>query len=160
MGSKTIWQRIVEEAKKAFYLTLYFGLWFSALTLLTHEILQQDGLPYGHIGLAWIKAAICAKFILIGQAIYPMRHSQGNDLWQIVLPRSFVYLAVVFALNVVEVICEGMYRGDSFAVASHHFADGSPIYAFALAWVYWLILVPFLLMGSLEHCIKGAPQKG
>lgn len=160
MSGKTIGQRILEELKKAFYLTLYFGLWFSALTLLTHEILQQDGLPYGHIGLAWIKAAICAKFILIGQAIYPMRHSQGNDLWQIVLPRSFVYLAVVFALSVVEVVCEGMYHGDSFSVALHHFADGSPIYAFALAWVYWLILVPFLLMGSLERYTRGGQQNG
>lgn len=150
MGNETIGQRIAGEAKKAFYLTLYFGFWFSALTLLTHEILQQDGLPYGHIGMAWIKAAICAKFILIGQAIYPMGLSKGHDLWRIVLPRSFVYLAVVFVLSVVEVVCEGLYHGNSFVTALQHFANGSPLYAFALAWVYWLILVPYLLMGSLE----------
>lgn len=154
MNHESVGRKIAGEAKKALQLTLYFGFWFSALTLLTHEILQQNGLPFGHIGLAWIKAAICAKFILIGQAIYPMRHSKGGDLWQIVLPRSFVYLAVVFVLNVVEVVADGMWHGKTFDVALHHFANGSPVYAFALAWVYWLILTPYLLMGSLAVWIR------
>lgn len=160
MAGETVGQRIIGEVKKALRLTIYFGFWFSALTLLTHEILQQEGLPFGHIGLAWIKAAICAKFILIGQAIYPLQHSKGNDLWRIVLPRSFVYLAVVFVLSVVEVVCEGLYHGERFEAALHHFANGSPLYAFALAWVYWLILMPYLLMGSLALCIKGGQQPG
>ena len=154
MSGETIGQRIVGEAKKAFYLTLYFGFWFSALTLLTHEILKQDGLPYGNWGLAWIKAAICAKFILIGQAIYPMQHSKGSDLWSIVLPRSFAYLVVVLALNVVEVVLEGLFHGETVLFSIQHFANGNPLYAFALAWVYWLILVPYLLMGSLGKFIK------
>lgn len=154
MGGETIGQRVVSEAKKAFYLTLYFGFWFSALTLLTHEILKQDGLPYVHWGLAWIKAALCAKFILIGQAIYPMQHSRGFDLWRIVLPRSFAYLAAVFVLSVVEEVVVGWIHGETALFAIQHFANGNPVYAFALAWVYWLILVPYLLMGSLGKFIK------
>lgn len=155
MTQETIGQRIVGEARKAFQLTLYFGFWFSALTLLTHEILQQHGLPYAHWGLAWVKAALCAKFILISQALYPMRRSDGHDLWHIVLPRSFVYLLVVFALNVLEVGIEGLFHGERFAESLQHFANGNPVYAFALAWVYWLILVPYLLMGSLDRYVKG-----
>ncbi len=154
MGEETIGQRIAGEAKKALHLTLYFGFWFSALTLLTHEILKQDGLPFGHWGLAWIKAAICAKFILIGQAVYPMRHSNGRDIWRIVLPRSLVYLAIVFALSVVEAVIEGRFHGENVLFSIQHFANGNPLYAFALAWVYWLILVPYLLMGSLGRFIE------
>ena len=149
MASETIGQRIAVEAKKAFGLTLYFGFWFSALTLLTHEILKQHGLPYGHWGFAWIKAAICAKFILVGQAIYPMQKSKGADLWSIVLPRSFVYLVVVFTLNIVEAVVEGLFHSETLLFSIQHFADGNPLYAFALAWVYWLILMPYLLMASL-----------
>jgi hypothetical protein len=154
MGEETIGQRVAGEAKKAVHLTLYFGFWFSALTLLTHEIMKQDGLPFGHWGLAWVKAAICAKFILIGQAVYPMQHSNGRDLWQIVLPRSFAYLAIVFALTVVEAIVEGQFHGETVLYSIRHFANGNPLYAFALAWVYWLILVPYLLMGSLGRFIE------
>lgn len=154
MGEETIGQRIAGEAKKALHLTLYFGFWFSALTLLTHEILKQEGLPFGHWGFAWIKAAICAKFILIGQAVYPMQHSNGRDLWRIVLPRSLVYLAIVFALSVVEAVIEGRFHGETVLYSMQHFANGNPLYAFALAWVYWLILVPYLLMGSLGRFIE------
>lgn len=154
MPHLTITQRIVGEAKKAFRLTLYFGFWFSAIALLTHEILQQHGLPFTHWGMAWIKAALCAKFILIGQAVYPMRHSNGSDLWRIVLPRSFVYLAVVIGLSILESGVEGMFHGAGFAESLKHFANGEPVYAFALAWVYWLILVPYLLLGSLSRFIS------
>jgi len=154
MGGETIGKRVAGEAKKAFYLTLYFGFWFSALTLLNHEILKQNGLPYVHWGLAWIKAGLCAKFMLIGQAIYPMQHSRGSDLWHIVLPRSFVYLAVVFVLSVAEELVVGLIHGETAMVAIQHFANGTPAYAFALAWVYWLILVPYLLMGALGNFIK------
>lgn len=154
MGEETIGQRIAGEAKKALHLTLYFGFWFSALTLLTHEILKHDGLPFGHWGLAWVKAAVCAKFILIGQAVYPMRHSNGRDLWRIVLPRSLVYLAIVFALSIVEAVIEGRFHDEAVLYSIQHFANGNPLYAFALAWVYWLILVPYLLMGSLGRFIE------
>jgi hypothetical protein len=151
MTKNAIGNRVAEEAKKALQLTLYFWLWFSAIGLLTHEILRQHGLPLGSWGLAIVKAAICAKFVLIGQAIYPMRHTHGKDLWGIVLPRSFVYLIVVLLLSVLEAGIEGAWHGHGFLVGMGHFANGDLTYAFALAWVYWLILVPYLLMGSMDR---------
>jgi len=151
MTEHTFGHRVAEEAKKALQLTLYFWLWFSALGLLTHEILRQHGLPLGTWGLAIVKAAICAKFVLIGQAIYPMRHTHGKDLWGIVLPRSFVYLLVVLSLSVLEAGLESAWHGHGFLEGMSHFANGDPVYAFAIAWVYWLILVPYLLMGSMDR---------
>ena len=146
-----IGHRIAEEAKKALQLTVYFWLWFSAIGLLTHQILREHGLPLGTWGLAIVKAVICAKFVLIGQAIYPMRHTHGKDLWYIVLPRSFVYLLVVLLLSVIEAGVEAAWHGRGFMEGLTHFANGDPVYAFALAWVYWLILVPYLLLGSMDR---------
>lgn len=155
MTAQPMRQRIAEEAKKALHLTLYFWLWFSAISLLTHEILMQHGLPFGSWGLAIVKAAVCAKFVLIGQAIYPMRHSHGRDLWHIVLPRSFAYLLIVLLLSILESGVEAAWHGRGFVEGLTHFADGNPVYAFALAWVYWLILVPYLLMGALDRLRQG-----
>ena len=142
-------QRVAAEAKKAFKLTLYFGIWFSALVFLTHEIMRQDGLPFGHWGLAWIKAALCAKFILIGQAIFPMTAVLSKSIWRVVLPRSFVYLAIVIGLSILEAGLEGLLHGHPFVTSLKHFANGDPIYALAVSWVYWLILVPYLLFDEL-----------
>ncbi len=151
MTAQALGHRVAEEAKKALHLTLYFWLWFSAISLLTHAILREHGLPIGSWGLAIVKAAICAKFVLIGQAIYPMRHSHGKDLWHIVLPRSLVYLMVVVVLSVLEAGVEGAWHGHSFVASLAEFANGDPVYAFALAWVYWLILMPYLMLGALDH---------
>jgi hypothetical protein len=60
----------------------------------------------------------------------------------------------VFSLNVLEVVVEGLFHGERFVDALQHFANGNPVYAFALAWVYWLILVPYLLMGSLDRYVN------
>lgn len=151
MTAKALGHRVATEAKKALHLTLYFWLWFSAISLLTHAILREHGLPIGSWGLAIVKAAICAKFVLIGQAIYPMQHARGKDLWGIVLPRSLVYLIVVVVLSMLEAGIEGVWHGRSFQSGLAGFANGDPIYAFALAWVYWLILMPYLVLGALDH---------
>ena len=64
--------RLGSEMRSAFYLTLYFGVWFSALNLLVHETLGRSGLPLEAWAFAWIKAALCAKFVLVGEMLVPM----------------------------------------------------------------------------------------
>ncbi|MGV0998251.1 MAG: hypothetical protein ACOYBQ_02845 [Fluviibacter sp.] len=149
VNQKSFVQRVAKEAHNALRLTIYFGVWFSAIGLLTHEILRQEGLPFGHWGLAWIKAALCAKFMLIGQAMFPMPTGPTMKPFRAILPRSFVYLAVVFALSVLENGLDGLLHGRSFVASIMNFADGDPLYAFAMAWVYWMILMPYLLFDEL-----------
>jgi len=159
MKTQDIKRRVAGEAKKALHLMLYFWLWFSAIGLLTHAILREHGLPIDSWVLAIVKAALCAKFLLIGQAIYPMRYSHGKDPWRIVLPRSLVYLIVVVVLSVLESGVEGVWRGTSFISGLAGFANGDPVYAFALAWVYWLILMPYLLFTATKPSGAGdVPQ--
>ena len=69
------------EIRKVFHLTVYFGIWFSALTFLLHETEGRAGLPLEAWGFAWIKAAICAKFLLVGQLLIPMpRVSRASSM--------------------------------------------------------------------------------
>ena len=142
-------QRAAAEAKKVFKLIVYFGVWFSALTLLGHETLRQEGLPFGHWGLAWVKAALCAKFMLIGQAMFPMPKTSTTKPFKAILPRSFVYLGVVFALSILEAGLDGLLHGRPFVASIMNFANGDPLYAFAMAWVYWMILMPYLLFDEM-----------
>ena len=71
-------KRLGAEMRSAALLTLYFGIWFSALNLLVHETQGRSGLPLEAWGFAWIKAALCAKFLLIGQMLVPMPRA-GKD---------------------------------------------------------------------------------
>jgi len=141
--------RLGSEIRNVLHLTLYFGIWFSALNLLMHETEGRAGLPLEAWGFAWIKAAICAKFLLIGQLLLPMPDVSKTRLWSAILPRSVIYLLIVLVLSFVEEGVRGAMHGESFLHAMIGFGGGNPLHIFALAWVYWLILVPYLVIAGL-----------
>ena len=137
------------EIRNVLHLTVYFGVWFTALNLLLHETEGRHGLPLEAWGFAWIKAAICAKFLLIGQLLVPMPDVNKTRLWSPILPRSLIYLLIVVVLSFVEEGVRGAMHGESFVHAMAGFGGGNPLHVFALAWVYWLMLVPYLVIAGL-----------
>lgn len=141
--------RLGSEIRNVLHLTLYFGIWFSALNLLLYETQNRAGLPLEAWGFAWIKAAICAKFLLIGQLILPMPDVNKARLWSAILPRSVLYLLIVLVLSFVEEGVRGAMHGEGFIHAMSGFGGGEPLHIFALAWVYWLMLVPYLVIVGL-----------
>lgn len=141
--------RFGAEVRNVLHLTVYFGVWFSALNFLLHETLARAGLPFEAWGFAWIKAAICAKFLLVGQLLVPMPDAFKGRLWPTILPRSVIYLLIVVALSFVEEGVRGMIHGQSFVHAMGEFGGGNPLRILGLAWVYWLILVPYLVIERL-----------
>ena len=142
-----------EEIKKIFILFIYFAIWFSALAFLSYSILSKDGIPYAPLSLALIKALLCAKFMLLGQAIYPMESKAKKPLiWQI-LPRSFVYLLVVLLLSAIEFGLDGWIHHKGFINSLANFGNGDPIHLLALSVMYWLIVLPYLTFMSLSSVI-------
>ena len=141
--------RFGSEIRNVLHLTLYFGIWFSALNLLVHETEGRAGLPLTAWGFAWIKAAICAKFLLVGQLRLPMPDVNKTRVWSAILPRSVIYLLIVLVLSFVEEGVRGAIRGEGFLHAMSGFGGGNPLRIFALAWLYWLILVPYLVIVGL-----------
>ncbi len=147
------------ELKKIFILFVYFAIWFSALSFLSYSILRHDGIPYAPISLALIKALLCAKFMLLGQALYPIESRADKPLvWQI-LPRSMVYLGVVVVLSALESGFEGWIHHRGFINSLANFGNGDPIHILALCLIYWLIVLPYLTFMSLKSVIGNSEMK-
>jgi hypothetical protein len=149
-NTKTIKEKLSEEAKKAFILTLYFGIWFCALTFLGMTTLDERPLPFSHFGIAFIKAAFCAKFMLIAQAIFPLKITSKNSLTKSLLIESLLYLIVVIGLNFIEAGVEGVIHGKEFFVSMTAFSQSNPLHVVAMSIVYWLIVWPYLLLSGLN----------
>lgn len=148
-----------EEIKKMVILFIYFAIWFCALAFLSYSILRHDGIPYAPISLALIKALLCAKFMLLGQALYPIESAKDKPLiWQI-LPRSFVYLGVVVLLSAIESGLEGFIHHRGFISSLANFGNGDPIHILALCLIYWLIVLPYLTFMCLKSVIGTAEIK-
>ena len=95
-------QKIGHELKEYAAISLYLYVCFGAVLLYKASVLQARGIDYAPYGLAAIKALILAKFMLLGHAARLGERYRRKPLIYPVLHSSFVFLALLVALSVVE----------------------------------------------------------
>ena len=101
-SKSTFKEKLIEEAKKALALTLYLGTWFCALAFLAATLLDERPIPLSMFGFALIKAGITAKFLLIGQAVYPIKVDKAHGIVKSLFVESLIYIVIVLGLNYLE----------------------------------------------------------
>jgi hypothetical protein len=141
----TLKEKAKEEALKAFRLTIYFGIWFCALAFLAATSLDERPIPLSIFGFALFKAAICAKFMLVAQAFFPITVDKKSGIVSSLILESLVYLAVVIGLNYLEAGVSGLIHGKEFFISMMNFGKANPLRVVAMSIVYWLIVWPYLL---------------
>lgn len=146
-------QWIKEEFVQAVLLTLYFATWFCAIAFFSFALLREAAIPITPFGLAIIKAALCAKFMMIGKAIFPLRVDANRGLIKSIFWHSIAYLGIVLALSFAESGVDGLLHGKSFIEAVSSFGRGDPVYIAALSLMYWLIIWPYLIVLGLNQSI-------
>lgn len=151
--------RFGEEIKKMLILFIYFSIWFCALAFLSFSVERLQGFPYMHISLALVKALLCAKFMLMGQMLYPIESRRDKPLIGQILSRSLVYLGVVILLSALESGIEGWIHHRGFISSLANFGNGDPIHILALSLIYWLIVLPYLTFMSLQSVIGSSEMK-
>ncbi|QWC99493.1 hypothetical protein G6728_04585 [Polynucleobacter paneuropaeus] len=137
--------KLGSEFKKGISLSLYFGIWFCALAFLGATTLREWPIPLRMFGFALIKAGLCAKFMLIGEAFFPFNPNRRLGIVPSLLAQSLIYLAIVLLLNFLESGVEGLMHGKEFISSLAAFGNGDPLHILALLIVYWLIVWPYLL---------------
>lgn len=138
---------------KTFILTVYLASWFCALVFLSNSILEIDGVPYIGFGMAIIKAAVVAKFMVMGLEMFPLPLEKSSSLIFGILRRSIVYVIVVIALSYLFAGIEGYFHHKEFLESLYSFAGGSLRKLSALAIMYWLIVLPYLAFKGFEEVI-------
>jgi hypothetical protein len=135
-----------EEIAKALQLTIYFGIWFCALAFLGATSLDEKPISLTIFGFALIKAALCAKFMLVGQAFFPIKVNKNNGIVNSLILESLLYLMVVLGLNYLEAGIHGLIHGKDFISSIADFGRSNPLHVVAMSIVYWLIVWPYLLL--------------
>jgi hypothetical protein len=144
---------LIEEAKKAISLSIYFNVWFCSLTFLAATALEERPIPLTIFGIAFVKAALSAKFMLIGQAIYPIKVIKNHGILRSLLIQSIFYLMIVLALNYLEAGIDGAIHGKNFIESMAAFGQADPLHVLAMAIVYWLIVWPYLIFTATQIII-------
>lgn len=152
--------RIKEEFIQASLLALYFAAWFCALAFFSFALLREAAIPITPFGLAIIKAGLCAKFMMIGKAIFPLRVDANRGLIKSIFWHSVAYLGIVIALSFAEAGVDGLLHGKSFIESVTSFGHGDPIYVAALSMMYWLIIWPYLILLGLHQSLGNQTVDG
>ena len=141
----------INETTKVIVLFLYLSVWFSALVFLSNSILRANELPLLNLSLALVKAALCAKFMLVGQSLFPMALGQGRPIFWILMRHSVVYLVIVLALSFFEAGLEGLFHHKPFFESLLNFEKGDPYRLAATSFIYWLIILPYLVFVGIRE---------
>jgi hypothetical protein len=139
-------EKAKEEFVKALQLTVYFGVWFCALTFLMATSRTEQPITLSIFGFALFKAAICAKFMLIAQAAFPIKVNKKYGIVSSLFLVSLIYLLVVLGLNYLEAGVRGLIHGKPFLISMMEFGQSDPLRVVAMSIVYWLIVWPYLLI--------------
>jgi hypothetical protein len=145
--------RIKDEFVQASLLALYFAAWFCAIAFFSFALLREVAIPITPFGLALIKAGLCAKFMMIGKALFPLHVDANRGLIKSIFWHSIAYLGVVLALSFAEAGIDGLLHGKSFLESISSFGHGDPIYIAALSLMYWLIIWPYLIVLGLNQSL-------
>jgi len=107
-------------------------------------------IPLSIFWFALIKAALCAKFMLVGQAIFPIKVNRHHGIVKSLFIESLFYLVVVLALNYFEAGLDGLIHGKNFFISMTAFGQSNPLHVLAMAIVYWLIVWPYLIFAGFK----------
>src|ERR1700730_2336237 len=141
------------ELREFIILTAYLYVCFAALIYLKAAILQAQGVSYTHLGVAIIKAALCAKFMLVGRVFHIGERFKNLPLIVPTLHRSFVFLLLLVVLTFIEEIVMGAIHGRTVLDSISEMAGGTFQQMVATIFIIFLILLPYFAFRSLGEIV-------
>jgi hypothetical protein len=151
----SIGQRVAHEFKQFLIIAAYLYVCFTAIAYLKSAILQAQGITFAPFGFAAVKALICAKFLSIGYVFHlGERYKKQALIWPI-LHSSFVFLALLIVLTVLEELIVGYLHHRAFADSVAEIGGGTLHQAIATSIILLLILIPFFAFRSMADVLGG-----
>ena len=139
------------ELKEFIFLAGYLLIVFSALSFFKSAILKAEGIDWAPWGFAVIKAALAAKFILIGRALHIGEgHRTKPLIWQ-TLHKSIAFLVFIAFLTVIEEAIVGLIHGRTFWQSIVDIGGGTSEQLLATAVILLLVFFPLFAFGALAE---------
>jgi hypothetical protein len=146
-------EKAVEELREFIVLTAYLYVCFAAVIYFKAAVLQAHDVAYAHLGLAIVKAALCAKFMLMGSVFHMGERFKNLPLIVPTLHRSFVFLLLLGVLTFIEEIVVGAIHGRTVLDSISAIAGGTLQQMVATILIIFLILVPYFAFRSLGEIV-------
>jgi hypothetical protein len=149
----TFREKAIEELTEFTILAAYLYVCFAAIIYFKAAVLHAQGIAFAPLGVAAIKAAICAKFMMLGRMLHIGERFKNHPLIIPTLHRAFVFLVLLAVLTFVEEVVVGTIHGRTISDSISEMGGGTFNQIVATIFVTFLILIPYFAFRALGHIV-------
>src|SRR3954452_244878 len=110
-------RRAVHELKEFVILFTYLYITIGAVVLLKAAVLHAQGNDSIVWGIAVVKAALLAKFMMLGYVMKIGEHNSARALIWPTLHKAFVFLVLLIIMTIIEEAIVGLFHRQSIAAS-------------------------------------------
>ena len=149
----TLRQRTVHELKEFAIVAIYLYITLGAVILMKSAVLQSQGIEFAFLGVAAVKAAVLAKFMLIGNALKIGERNVTSPLIWPTLHKAFGFLVLLIILTIIEEAVVGLFHRQSIAVSLGDMVGPRLEETAAGILIMLLVLIPFFAFRVLDEAL-------
>jgi hypothetical protein len=144
----TLRQRTMHELKEFAFLTLYLYATLGAVILMKAAVLHAEGIDFTPWGVAIVKAAVLAKFMLLGNALKVGERSGTAPLIWPTLHKA-VGLLLLLVLTIIEDVVAGFIHGRSITASLSELLGPRLWETLANILIMLMVLIPYCAFRAL-----------
>src|SRR5688572_2164012 len=107
----------MRELKEFAILTVYLYITLGSVVFMKTAVLHTQGIEFAPWGIAIVKAAVLAKFMLLGQAMKIGERTTSSPLIWPTLHKAFAFLVLLIIMTIIEEAVVGMFHHKSVAAS-------------------------------------------
>ena len=135
--------RALHEARAFFWIFVYLWLCFALFILYKSLILAQHDIDYAGYGVAFVKALVLGKVILIAETLDVADKHKDKPLIYPTLYKSVVFFVILVVFSVLEHVVRGLFNHLTVTESLSEIGGGSLPAILAEGLVMFVTLVPF-----------------
>jgi hypothetical protein len=139
----TLQQRATHEFKEFAILAVYLYITLGAVILMKTAVLHTQGIEFAFWGVAAVKAAVLAKFMLIGNALKIGERNTASPLIWPTLHKAFAFLVLLVTLTLIEDALVGLFHHQPIAVSLGELVGPRLEETIAGIVIMLLVLIPY-----------------
>ena len=153
IAKATLRQRAGRELKEFALLAAYLYVTLGAMILLKAAVLHDYGINFTPWGIAAVKAAVLAKFLLLGKAMKIGQRDTNRPLIWPTLHNAFALLVLLVALTILEEVVVGLFHHRPVAASLGELAGAKRDETLASMVILLLVLIPYAAMRVLSDAL-------
>jgi hypothetical protein len=149
----TLHQRASHEFREFAILTVYLYITLGSVILMKTAVLHTEGIEFSPWGIAIVKAAVLAKFMLIGNAMKIGERFTAKPLIWPTLHKASAFLVLLIIMTIIEEAVVGLFHRKSIAASLGELVGDRLEETIAGFLIMLLVLIPYFAFRVLGEAL-------